>query len=133
MKILLVTLSILLCACSSPTGNSHVQVGNKTHKIISNVEVIKNQDRVDAVVYWHQRSDDAIIRVTHNNERKEGKFFIPNLASGLSKLIKKRHKVIIMVLDKDMMQHSRTRTLLNSLSDNTKVYISYFPVQGTKQ
>lgn len=133
MKILLVTLSILLCACSSPTGNSHVQVENKTHKIISNVEVIKNQDRVDAVVYWHQRSDDAIIRVTHNNERKEGKFFIPNLASGLSKLIKKRHKVIIMVLDKDMMQHSRTRTLLNSLSDNTKVYISYFPVQGTKQ
>ena len=133
MKIILVTLSLLFCACSSPTSNSHIQVGNKTHKIISNAEVIKNKDRVDAVVYWHQRSDDAIIRVTHNNERKEGKFFIPNLASGLSKLIKKRNKVIIMVLDKDMMQHSRTKTLLNSLSDNTQVYISYFPEQGTQQ
>ena len=74
-----------------------------------------------------QRSDDAVIRVTHNNERKEGKFFIPNLTSGLSKLIKKSRMTIIMVLDKDMMQHRRTRTLLNSLSDNTKVYISYFP------
>ncbi len=133
MKLLCLTLSLLVCACTSLKQKNTVQIDNQNYSVISNQQVISNQDKVDAVIYWHQRTDDAIIRTTHKNERKEGKFFIPNLATGLSKLIKKRNKVIIMVLDEDMMQHSRTKTILKSLPKATKVYISYFPKNGTQK
>ena len=118
----------MICAsCNSINSDQNFKTGNIAYTVISNEKLRENIDKVDAVVYWRQDSDDAVIRVTHNNERKEGKFFIPNLTSGLTKLLKKSRMTIIMVMDEDMMPHRRTRTILNSLPSSTNLYVSYFP------
>ncbi|MCH2206152.1 MAG: hypothetical protein MK132_09825 [Lentisphaerales bacterium] len=62
---------LFLGACLSSNEKEYLQIGNKTYRIISNPVVLINRNLVDAAVYWHQRSDDAIIRVTHSNELKK--------------------------------------------------------------
>jgi hypothetical protein len=83
-------------------------------------------DKADAVIAWHQSTDTAVIRTKHRGDIKEGTFFIPNLATGLSKLHKGK-KTIIMILDEELLHAKGTTSILNSLNPRwVRVYITFF-------
>ncbi|MCM8535214.1 MAG: hypothetical protein NE334_04705 [Lentisphaeraceae bacterium] len=127
------TLSLLLlllfgssCSTTSSSNGGTVIIGKRKYQVINHATVRKYLDKANAVVAWHQMSEDAVIRTTHRGERKEADFYIANLSDGLDKLFKGRI-TIVMIIDEEHVQHDRAKRLLMSLNPRkVKVYISYF-------
>ncbi|MCM8533974.1 MAG: hypothetical protein NE330_22625 [Lentisphaeraceae bacterium] len=114
------------CSMTSSSESGSVIIGKRKYQVINHATVRKYLDKANAVVAWHQMSEDAVIRTTHRGERKEADFYIANLADGLDKLFKGRI-TIVMIIDEEHAQHDRTKRLLMSLNPRkVKVYISYF-------
>ena len=129
IKWLLLSLCILsISSCSMTSGGESqtIVIGKRKYQVINHATVRKYLDKANAVVAWHQMSEDAVIRTTHRGERKEADFYIANLSDGLDKLFKGRITIVI-IMDEGLIQHDRTKRLLASLNPRkVKVYISYF-------